>query len=197
MLERRSGLATALAQGGRDGANGQRACRLGEIRGWSLLQVAAFVDTLAQVEAILARHLGASPPERAGIAIPAGERLMLKTGPEQFWILGGEADELGEAMAADVGGAIGALTSLSHSRTRLFIEGPPARDVLAKGFPLDLHPDLFKPGDFALTGLHHTPVLFMRATRERYEIWATRSFALTLFDWLADAAWPVGYDIQR
>ena len=42
MAERRSALASVLAKGGRDGADGTRRLRLGEIRGWSLVQVAAF-----------------------------------------------------------------------------------------------------------------------------------------------------------
>ena len=42
MAERRSALAGALARGGRDGADGRRRLRLSEIRGWSLVKVAAY-----------------------------------------------------------------------------------------------------------------------------------------------------------
>ena len=53
MLERQSALASALAKGGRDGADGKRRCRLGEARGWLLLQVAGFPATIAEVERVL------------------------------------------------------------------------------------------------------------------------------------------------
>ena len=41
MLERRSALESSLQLGGRDGDDGRRRVRLGERRGWSLLQIAA------------------------------------------------------------------------------------------------------------------------------------------------------------
>ncbi len=80
------------------------------------------------------------------------------------------------------------LTPLSHSRTRIFIEGVPARDVLSKGIPLDFHPTVFKPGMFAMTGIHHTPVLVHCVSDHRFEIYALRTFALSVYDWLTDAA---------
>ena len=52
-----------------------------------------------------------------------------------------------------------------------------------------------KVGQFALTGLHHTPVLVLRAAEDRYEIFAMRSFALSVWEWLTDAALPLGYDV--
>jgi hypothetical protein len=46
-----------------------------------------------------------------------------------------------------------------------------------------------------LTGLHHTPVLLLRSAQNRYEIFALRTFALSVWEWLTDAALPWGYDI--
>ena len=63
-----------------------------------------------------------------------------------------------------------------------------------QGIPLDLHLDVFREGQFALTGLHHTPVLLLPAP-DRYEIFAMRSFALSVWEWLTDAALEFGYDI--
>jgi sarcosine oxidase subunit gamma len=197
MLDRRSAIAEALVQGGRDGANGARACAIGEIRGWSLLQVAGFADTIGDVEAALSHLLETPLPDRIGVAVSAGAHSILRTGPLQFWILGPEADDLAARLNSRIGSETGALTSLSHSRTRLFIEGAAAREVLAKGIAIDLDDREFKVGDFALTGLDHTPILLWRQAGERYEIWAMRTFALTLWEWLTDAAWPVGYEVVR
>ena len=107
----------------------------------------------------------------------------MRTGENQFWIIGPEND----AIAAKLDG-IAILTPLSHSRTRIFIEGAPARDVLSKGIPLDFHPTVFKPGMFAMTGIHHTPVLVHCVSENRFEIYALRTFALSVHDWLTDAA---------
>jgi sarcosine oxidase subunit gamma len=91
---------------------------------------------------------------------------------------------------------MGAVTSLSHSRSRIFIEGRAAAEVLAKGIPLDFHPTVFTVGQFALTGLHHTPVLVHHSGETRYEIYAMRTFALSVWEWLTDAALPVGFDVE-
>ncbi len=91
---------------------------------------------------------------------------------------------------------MGAVTSLSHSRTRIFIEGEPAREVLARSIPLDFHPSAFVIGQFALTGIHHTPVLVHRSGEQRYEIYAMRTFALSVWEWLSDAALPFGYEVE-
>jgi heterotetrameric sarcosine oxidase gamma subunit len=91
--------------------------------------------------------------------------------------------------------AVGAVTSLSHSRTRIVIEGACAHDVLQKGIPLDFDPDAFRVDQAALSGLHHTPILIHRAGAGRYEIYAMRSFALSVWEWLTDAALEFGYDV--
>ena len=195
MLERQSAIAYALAKGGHDGADGQRRLTLGEQRGWSLIQLAAFATTLAQLEQAAAPLLGAALPTRVGEAIGAGQRQLLKTGPEQFWILGPATDDLAARLQAAVDPSTGVVTPLSHSRTRIIVEGAPARELLIQGIPLDLHSDVFRPGQFALTGLHHTPVLLLRSAQERYEIFAMRTFALSVWEWLTDAALPWGYEV--
>jgi sarcosine oxidase subunit gamma len=197
MFESRSALASALGKGGRDGADGQRRCRLGERRGSVLLQVAAFPATIAEVERALLPILGVALPQtlRATVAVGAGR--IFRTGPEQFWIIGpsNEGDGAEAQLRQVVPAAIGAVTSLSNSRTRIVVDGACARDVLRKGIPLDFDPDVFRVDEAALTGLHHTPVLLYRGGTDRYELYAMRSFALSVWEWLTDAALEYGYDI--
>lgn len=171
MLERRSALAGVTP------ISGPRVS-LGEVRGFTLTQLAALDDAaLASIEA----RLGALPShpqcaERDG-------RRIFHTAPRQFWVVGPEADDAGLGASAGV-----IVTPLSHSRTRIFIEGPAARDVLAKLIEIDLHDSVFAPGMFAMTGLHHTPVLLHRVSAERFEIYAMRTFALNAWECLVDAA---------
>jgi len=197
MLEAKSALAGALAKGGRDGADGQRRCRLGELRGWVLLQVAGFPGTIAEVERVLAAAVGATLPKTLSETVAIGAGRVFRTGPEQFWIVGpadsGDGAEL--QLRQVIPAALGAVTSLSHSRARIVIEGACARDVLRKGIPLDFDSENFRIDQAALTGLHHTPILVHRAGTDRYEIYAMRSFALSVWEWLTDAALEFGYDI--
>jgi len=197
MLEPKSALASALEKGGRNGADGRRRCRLGELRGYVLLQVAGFPATIAEIERVLPAVLGASLPQTLSETAAVGAGRVFRTGPEQFWIVGpAENGDGAEAhLRRAIPPAVGAVTSLSQSRTRIVIDGPCARDILRKGIPLDFDPDVFRVDQAALTGLHHTPILIHRAGADRYEIYAMRSFALSVWEWLADAALEFGYDI--
>ena len=173
MLERRSALATVKPYA-------SSILQMGEARGFSLTQAAGRGKGF---EKAITPITGKLPP-KIGIAVESNGRTIMRLGPEQFWFVGPEEDE-------DFGARLGilcAVTPLSHSRTRIFIEGEPSRAVLAKGIPLDFHPSIFKPGMFAMTGLHHTPVLVHYVTENRFQVYAMRTFAVSIWDWLTDAA---------
>lgn len=168
MLDRRSAIASVTPYK-------SAALQIGEARGFSLLQVAGDAKAIAKLTGKL--------PGKVGIAVQSDGRTVMRNGANQFWFIGPENDDL----ATELHG-IAVLTPLSHSRTRLFIEGVPARDVLAKTAPLDFHPSVFKSGMFAMTGIHHTPVLIHCAAENHFEIYALRTFAVSVHEWLADAA---------
>ena len=155
------------------------ALSLSEARGFTLTQVAVF-DKAA--ESAVAAVTGTLPQENTR-AIESNGRTIFRTGPLAFWCVGPENDDLGSKLQ---GKAI--VTPLSHSRTRISIDGSAARKVLAKGLPLDLHPGVFTPGTFAMTGLHHTPVLLHCVGENRFELYAMRTFAMDAWEWLQDAA---------
>jgi sarcosine oxidase subunit gamma len=171
MLERRSALATAHPFS-------WAALTLGEARNFTLTQVAGFGGFEADVAAIA----GALPAANDQ-AIESNGRNIFRTGPQSFWFVGPENDDVGAKLA---GKSI--VTPLSSSRTRISIEGHAARDVLRKGIPLDLHESVFMPGKFAMTGLHHTPVLLHCTAETRFALYAMRTFALNVWEWLEDAA---------
>ncbi|HWM66054.1 MAG TPA: hypothetical protein VNO35_05670, partial [Steroidobacteraceae bacterium] len=153
MFERHSALADALKVSGRDGADGRRRLRIGELRGWSLVQVAAFARTGAEFQIAMRSVLNADLPTRVGEVVHVEGRRLLKTGAAQYWVITRDDDDILPALNRAVTAQIGAITPLSHSRTCIFIEGAAAREVLAKGVPLDFHPDSFRVDQFALTGL--------------------------------------------
>jgi heterotetrameric sarcosine oxidase gamma subunit len=194
VFERRSALLVTLATGGRDGSDGRRTLKVGEVRDFSLLQVAALPGALPSLSVAVQALLG-ELPSSVGRASTARSQLLFKTGPEQYWVVSSADEEVTDQLQSVVAPDVGAVTSLSHSRTRLFIEGPAARLVLSTGIALDLHPDSFPVGAFALTGVHYTPVLLHRAAPDRYELYVLRTFADWLWEWLTDAALPFGYEV--
>jgi heterotetrameric sarcosine oxidase gamma subunit len=196
MLERQSAITSGLARGGRR-PKGVAGCRLGEVRGWSLLQVAGWPGSISEVERVVTGAFGVGVPPKVGVAAHSDDATLLRTGPEQIWIFGpGETLAQEAALRSQLNAATGVISSLSHSRTWMFLEGARARDVLAKGIAIDLSADVFAVNRFAMTGLDHTPVLLHRTGADRYEIIAMRTFALTVWDWLTDAALEFGYEME-
>ena len=195
MLERNSVLVGVLKSGGRDGAGEERRLRVGEARGWRLVQLAAFPGAAVALATAVWPVLGTDLPTTVGVAAAVSSRLLLKVGPEQFWIITRDNEDLAGALESVVPPTVGIVTPLSHSRTCIWIDGPSSRDALATGIALDLHPAVFRRYCFALTGLHHTPLMILRSGESRYELYALRTFALWTWEWLIDAALPFGYEI--
>jgi sarcosine oxidase subunit gamma len=165
------------------------------VRGWRLIQLAAFPKTIADVERAARALLGVDPPAHGGSAVTAEKCLLMRTGPEIFCIVSPESEDVAAALRAVVEPDSGTVTPLSYSRTRIYIEGAEASKVLSTSIALDFHRSAFPVGHFAMTGLHHTAVLVHRTAEERYELYVLRSFALWTWDWLTDAALQFGYEI--
>jgi sarcosine oxidase subunit gamma len=176
MLERHSALASAHPFS-------WAALTLGEVRGFTLTQAALFAP---DQEAGLAEIVGALP-QANDRAVESNGRTIFRVAPLAFWCVGPEGDDLAAKLAGPANRRA-VVTPLSSSRSRISIEGRAARDVLRKGIPLDLDERAFTPGRFAMTGLHHTPVLLHCTGENRFELYALRTFALDVWEWLADAA---------
>jgi heterotetrameric sarcosine oxidase gamma subunit len=155
------------------------AVSLGEVRGFTLIQVAVFSRDAEAAIAAVAGPL----PTGASLAQESNGRIIFRNAPLQFWLVGPEGDDIGQRLAAT-----SVVTPLSHSRVRIFVEGPAAREIMRKGMPLDFHEAVFTPGMFAATGLHHTPVLVHCTAPNRFELYAMRTFAANIWEWLEDAA---------
>lgn len=194
MFDRISPLARQLAEPGRDGLQGLRAVRLSQVHGWHLAQVGIFAGHAAGVSAAVHAFLGGELLVPAGAVAHLGARRIYRTAPDACWIAAAEAT-LEAELARRVLPQAGTVTPLTHSRVRIGISGPAAASVLSRGIAVDLHPQAFRVGAFAQTALHHTGVLLERSAPERFELCVLRTFAATIWDWLADAALPFGYEV--
>jgi sarcosine oxidase subunit gamma len=194
MFERHSALSPLIAKGGRDGANGGRALHLCELRGWGLAQLGVFADRETEFAAAVRPLIGTHLPATSNVASP-GRARVYRTAPDQYWLVSYEP-ALAAQLSRVIPPAVGSVTPLSHARVRLAISGSPVRDCLAKGISIDLHPTVFPIGSVAQTGLHHTGILLERTGENRYELYVLRTFAVSIWEWLLDAALPFGYDVS-
>ncbi len=163
MLDQRSPLGTD-AKFEREGVT------LSEARGFTLTQVSGEDKVLKKVLGKL--------PAKVGTVVEHEGRSLSRIGAKQFWILG-------DAPVACEGIFI---TPLSSGRTRILLEGTRARELLSACALIDFNPREFKPGHFAMTGIHHTPVTIQCIGQNSFHIYALRTFALNVWEWLCDIA---------
>jgi sarcosine oxidase subunit gamma len=84
----------------------------------------------------------------------------------------------------------------SGSRVLLELRGPRARDVLAKGVSIDLHPRAFRTGDVAVTTASHLAVhLWQVADEPVYRLLVVRTYFNSLWRWLAASAAEYGCEV--
>lgn len=133
-----------------------------------------------------------SLPTTPGTCVDGSDSTVIWFGPHEWLVTstqrGGEAleAELHEAVAATGGAAV----DVSAQRTTVRLRGAHARDVLAKGCSLDLHPRVFGRGAAAQTMLALAAVVLipLNDNGTDYRIIVRSSFAGYLADWLIDAA---------
>lgn len=177
------------------GANAHPAVRLGEVVDTRLLHIGVYQGAGSRVAIGASAVLGGSLPDSPIRAATAGNHLIFRIAPDQYWVLGSGEPALEARLREAIPADGGCITSLDGARTHLFIEGRRARDLLGRLVPIDLHLSVFPVSGFAQTGIHHVPGLLLRASEDRYEFFALRTFAAFTWEVLVDAARPFGYEI--
>lgn len=149
----------------------------------------------------VARVLGAAPPAPGHVA-DAGGRALLALGPDEWLAItpAGEEEEAKAALDAALHGLRASTVDVSDNYTTLRVTGPRVRWVLAKGWPVDLHPRAFGPGRVAQGNLALCNVI-LRQTGDRggqpaFELLVRPSYARYLWDWLLDASLEVGCRVE-
>ncbi|MFE7447194.1 sarcosine oxidase subunit gamma [Streptomyces chartreusis] len=131
-------------------------------------------------------------PLQPNTIVRTGELTVLWLGPDEWLLIGppGGEGELESRIREAAGDEPVSVIDVSAQRTTLLVTGPRARDLLAHGCPLDLHPRSFGSGRCAQTTLGRTQVVLVARDEPRAGFWVLvrSSFAGYLADWLLDAA---------
>ncbi len=143
--------------------------------------------------------LGVALPVKANTAASAGDLKILWLGPDEWLVIGppGNDARMERQLSDAVGPQGGYVTDMGESRTVIVVSGVRARDVLAKGCPLDLHPLAFGAEACAQSLVAGVNVALYRADTgpadpPRFELIVVRSFADFLWRFLEDAAQEYG-----
>ena len=148
-----------------------------------------------KLSSALKKHYGVTSPAPGHSS--AGKALTLHwAGPEQWFAVaeGREEGQLYQDLAERLKG-LASVSDQSHGRITLSVSGPCARDVLAKGTPVDLHPTKFGDGRCAVTQMAHVGVHLALVGDDAFEISLFRGFAVSFWEWLTEMSQEFGYEV--
>ena len=148
------------------------------------------------LSAAMKKDFGLDLPGMGGSATARGLSLH-GTAPDQWLAVasGATAGSLAARLEKKLG-TMAMVTDQSHGRTVMRIEGPRARDVLAKGTAVDLRPTSFKPGMCAATQIGHVGVMIACTGADSFELSVLRSFAEGFWLGVCELALEWGYEIR-
>jgi sarcosine oxidase subunit gamma len=172
---------------------------LAEIRHLDMLNLrgdatdAAFLSAVSSV-------VGAEPTTGPNTSAKGTDGIhILGVGPDEWLIVTqpGKGSDIAIALRTALAGQFAPVVHVGDGRTTIRIAGPNARDVLAKGTAIDLHPAAFGSGQCAQTTIARTSALIhcLEAggkAPETFDVIVAASFAEYLWTWLEDAAREYG-----
>ena len=135
-----------------------------------------------------ARALGLALPEAACRATAEGERAALWLGPDEQLLMApaGDTGRLQQELDSALQGLAHSLVDVSQRQVGLAVNGRRARDLLASGCPLDLHPESFPVDMCVRTLFAKAEVVLWRRGAEEYHLEVARSFAGYVLDWMRE-----------
>jgi heterotetrameric sarcosine oxidase gamma subunit len=138
--------------------------------------------------------LPGGPADRPAATRMPGVPPLLQVGPQR-WLVIDRRDRLESLSASLATGLEGfVVTDLSQARTVLRIGGGKARDVLAKGCALDLHPGVFPVGSCTATSVVGlAAVLVAVDDAPTYDLHVARTYGQYVWEWICEAAAEYGY----
>ena len=147
-----------------------------EATGLTMREASGFTLTqYAGTERMLFRELGVEAA--FGKNEKSDGSTFMRINENQIWVIGKELETRQSLV-----------TPLSSSRCRIALFGEKARLLLASCAAVDFSRANFSTGAYVMTGIHHTPVLIHCTGPESFHIYALRTFALSVWEWLVDAA---------
>ncbi len=193
----RSALA-GTARIGRYGARGdsQPGVFLSERRDLAIAHIAARKDKVWEVVEWLSAVSGATPEE--GPRCETGDGMVVVgSAPGQWFVLSeGERSLTAVERLTDALAGIASVIDHSSGKVVLRVAGPRARDVLAKGCPIDLDARVFGPGSAAVTEIAHIGCqLWQVDEAPTFDLIVNRSLAKSFWSWLAASSAEFGYEV--
>ena len=184
-----------IAEAGQIGATGKPGVIASTLDGMGFATVIA--PGSADLEGATKRLIDLGLP-RTPSAVWSRTHGLIWAGPDQ-WLLVARHRAGFSGLLASLS-ADAAISDQSHARAALRVSGARAREVLAKGSIVDLHPSVIPVGTTALTSFAHIGVQLWRTEDGPegvvFEILAARSMAGSFWSWFAASVAEFGCRVK-
>jgi sarcosine oxidase subunit gamma len=181
-LQRSAAAGAALPSSSSSSSSSARSSRRELVAGWrdgmTIVNLRGNPDDAAFCSAASAA-LGLALPVQACTSTANDVCRVVWAGPDDWFVIApkGMADAVMTRLRKALAGMHHAVTDVSSGYTVLHLGGTSARDVLAQGCPLDLHPRVFQPGAAAGSHFFKASVWLWRTDESQsFELLVRRSF---------------------
>lgn len=128
--------------------------------------------------------------------VESADLTLVWAGPGRWLAMAPAGDSRSVAGLTSRVAGLASVIDQGHALALLRLSGPRVRDALAKGFPVDLHPRAFGPGDVAITSVSHiTAHIWQTRADPVYEVAVARSLAPSFWHWLEASSTEYGLEV--
>jgi len=159
-----------------------------------LFQIAGW-DDFAKATAPALTPLGFDGPGNYRTVRTAGLACCLRIAPDKLLLRHQDRSVL-SASLEKLDPARSPTLDLSHARWIIDVEGSAAEALLARLAAIDFSLSKFPESSFVQTGIHHVGVMLHRVSVEKFEIYVPVTWARSLWDFICEAATPLGYRVK-
>lgn len=196
MPERRSALASTWAVGAFGVIQEPPAVILRECAPRCLIQLSGWPDSFGSICERITSRLSVRVPADCLTASAHDDVTIFRVGPTRLWfVCDGDCGRRLRDFFASFDAMDAVVTEIDHSRTVIRVRGPEARTLINRGLPIDLENGAFPEHVFVQSVIHHVPVLVHRLPSQAdpvFDLYVPREYAVTFWEWLIEAAAPLG-----
>ena len=196
-MQRLTGLETVM-HAGRFGADSDSPLTFEQVVPGSIVQIASWADTRDLFTNAVNTAYALALPE-VGNSTNNDNATILWTGPDRY-LLVSNATSAYTKLATKIRSNVGSVLEMSSSRCVIRVSGADAVTLLQKGVPVDLSDNASAAGSVVSSSVdaHVNAILHKRgfAENQSFDIYAPRSYAVSLWEWLTEAALEFGFEVK-
>lgn len=190
MADQRSPLISTMTPGRHGGMSGRPGVSICENRVGGLAQIVGW-ESFAEE---LSRVYNLTKPLSYNTRQTVGDFTFFRIAPERVQVHHPDAVVLAQR-CKQLDAQKASYVDLGHARCRLCLSGSDAEQVLSRVTTLDVDVSAFPAGDFRQSGIHHIATFFHRTAEHEFELFVPTTWAVSVFEYIYDAALSFGVDV--